>query len=48
MKIGIIGAGSAGYVAALRAAQLGGEVYLFEKGEIGGTCLNVGCIKKKL
>lgn len=47
MKIGIIGAGSAGYVAALRAAQLGGEVYLFEKGEIGGTCLNVGCIPTK-
>jgi dihydrolipoamide dehydrogenase len=47
MKIGIIGAGSAGYVAALRAAQFGAEVDLFERKEIGGTCLNVGCIPTK-
>ena len=47
MKIGIIGAGSGGYVAALRAAQLGAQVTLFEEKWIGGTCLNVGCIPTK-
>ncbi len=46
-KIIIIGAGPAGYVAAIRAAQLGAEVTLIEKGEIGGTCLNRGCISTK-
>lgn len=47
MRIGIIGAGSGGYVAALRAAQLGASVTLFEEKWIGGTCLNVGCIPTK-
>lgn len=47
MRIGIIGAGSGGYVAAIRAAQLGGEVMLFEEKWIGGTCLNAGCIPTK-
>jgi dihydrolipoamide dehydrogenase len=47
MRIGIIGAGSGGYVAALRAAQLGAQVTLFEEKWIGGTCLNVGCIPTK-
>ncbi len=47
MRIGIIGAGSGGYVAALRAAQLGAKVTLFEREKIGGTCLNVGCIPTK-
>lgn len=47
MKIVIIGAGPAGYVAALRAAQLGSEVMLVEKEKVGGTCLNVGCIPTK-
>lgn len=46
-KIIIIGAGPAGYVAAIRAAQLGAEVILVEKEEIGGTCLNRGCIPTK-
>jgi len=32
------------YVAAIRAFQLGGKVALIEKGEVGGTCLNTGCI----
>ncbi len=45
--IAIIGAGPAGYVGAIRAAQLGAKVVLFEKGEVGGTCLNVGCIPTK-
>ena len=46
-KIVIIGGGPAGYVAAIRAAQLGAEVHLVEKGALGGTCLNVGCIPTK-
>lgn len=46
-KIVIIGAGPGGYVAAIRAAQLGSEVTVIEKSELGGTCLNVGCIPTK-
>ncbi len=47
MRIGIIGAGSAGYVCAIRCADLGATVTLFEENKIGGTCLNVGCIPTK-
>jgi dihydrolipoamide dehydrogenase len=47
-KIAIIGAGPGGYVAAIRAAQLGGDVTLVEKSNIGGTCLNYGCIPSKI
>ncbi|MBC7518714.1 MAG: dihydrolipoyl dehydrogenase [Microbacteriaceae bacterium] len=43
----ILGAGSGGYAAALRAAQLGMTVGLIEKGKLGGTCLHVGCIPTK-
>ena len=46
-KIAIIGAGPGGYVAAIRAAQLGADVYLIENREVGGTCLNRGCIPTK-
>ena len=46
-KIGVIGGGPGGYVAAIRAAQLGAEVTLIEKENLGGTCLNVGCIPTK-
>ena len=45
--VGIIGGGPGGYVAAIKAAQLGGSVCLIEKGEWGGTCLNRGCIPTK-
>lgn len=45
--IAIIGAGPGGYTAAIRAAQLGKKVVLIEKGELGGTCLNYGCIPTK-
>lgn len=45
--LGIIGAGPAGYTAALHAASLGQEVVLFEKENIGGVCLNKGCIPTK-
>ena len=43
----IIGAGPGGYVAAIKAAQLGGKVTLVEKEELGGTCLNWGCMPTK-
>jgi dihydrolipoamide dehydrogenase len=43
----IIGSGPGGYVAAIRAAQLGQKVTIVEKGEMGGVCLNVGCIPSK-
>jgi dihydrolipoamide dehydrogenase len=46
-KVVVIGAGPGGYVAAIRAAQLGGEVVLVEKTMLGGTCLNWGCIPTK-
>jgi len=43
----ILGAGSGGYAAALRASQLGMSVGLIEKDKVGGTCLHVGCIPTK-
>ena len=43
----VIGAGPGGYEAAAYAAKLGKKVVLFEKNELGGTCLNVGCIPTK-
>ena len=43
----VIGGGPAGYVAAIRASQHGAKVAIVEKGEFGGTCLNVGCIPTK-
>ncbi len=45
--IAVLGAGPGGYVAAIRAAQSGRSVALIEKGYIGGTCLNRGCIPSK-
>lgn len=47
-RICILGAGPGGYVAAVRAAQLGAEVTLVEKENPGGTCLNWGCIPSKV
>ncbi|MEY2746969.1 MAG: dihydrolipoyl dehydrogenase [Planctomycetota bacterium] len=43
----VIGAGPAGYVCAIRLAQLGQKVTVVEKEHLGGTCLNVGCIPSK-
>lgn len=43
----IIGGGPGGYVAAIRAAQLGIETTLVEGADLGGTCLNIGCIPSK-
>jgi len=45
--IAIVGAGPGGYVAGLRAAQLGAKVVLIEKDRVGGVCLNRGCIPTK-
>ena len=45
--IAIIGAGPGGYTAAIRASQLGKKVALIEMAEVGGTCLNRGCIPTK-
>jgi len=47
MHIVIIGAGTGGYVAAIRAAQLGARVTLIESAAVGGLCLNWGCIPSK-
>lgn len=44
----VIGGGPGGYAAAIRAAQLGGKVALAEGGQIGGTCVNRGCIPTKV
>lgn len=45
--VAVLGGGPGGYVAAIRAAQLGAKVALIEKNQIGGTCLNRGCIPTK-
>lgn len=47
VDIAVIGAGPGGYVAALRAAGMGASVAVIEKDEVGGTCLNRGCIPTK-
>jgi len=45
--VAVIGSGPGGYVAAVRAARLGLKVCVVEQGELGGTCLQVGCIPTK-
>jgi dihydrolipoamide dehydrogenase len=45
--LAVIGAGPACYTAAIKAGELGLSVCLIEKNEVGGTCLNVGCIPTK-
>lgn len=47
LRVTVIGAGPGGYVAAIRAAQLGADVTIIEKQHLGGVCLNVGCIPTK-
>lgn len=46
-EIGIVGGGPGGYVAAIKAAQKGAKVILFEKEKLGGTCVNWGCVPTK-
>lgn len=43
----IIGGGSAGFAAAIKASELGKKFVMIEKGTIGGTCVNVGCVPSK-
>ena len=45
--LAVIGAGSAGFAAAIRAAELGAQVALVGHGTIGGTCVNIGCVPSK-
>jgi dihydrolipoamide dehydrogenase len=47
MRLAVIGSGPGGYVAAIKAAQLGARVTVIEDDEVGGTCLNWGCIPTK-
>ncbi len=44
----VIGGGPGGYAASIRASQLGGNIALIEAAEIGGTCVNRGCIPSKV
>ena len=43
----VIGSGPGGYVAAIRAAQLGKKTCIVERDALGGVCLNIGCIPSK-
>ena len=48
MHIAIIGSGGAAMAAALKAVEQGATVTLIERGTIGGTCVNVGCVPSKI
>lgn len=47
-RVAIIGSGGAAMAAALKSAELGAAVTLIERGVIGGTCVNVGCVPSKI
>lgn len=48
LRIAIIGSGGAAFAAAIRASESGASVTLIERGTIGGTCVNVGCVPSKI
>lgn len=48
LRIAIIGSGAAAFAAAIRASESGAAVTLIERGTIGGTCVNVGCVPSKI
>jgi len=48
LRIAVIGSGGAAMAAALRATENGAEVTLIERGVIGGTCVNIGCVPSKI
>ncbi len=45
--LAVVGGGSAGFAAAIKAAEMGARVLMVERGTIGGTCVNVGCVPSK-
>jgi len=45
--VAVLGGGTGGYTAAIRAAQLGKRTAVIESGKLGGTCLHIGCIPTK-
>src|SRR5712692_3639600 len=47
-RIAVVGSGGAAMAAALKAAELGANVTVIERGIIGGTCVNVGCVPSKI
>lgn len=47
LDLAVIGGGAAGFAAAIRAAELGAGVAIIERGTLGGTCVNVGCVPSK-
>ena len=48
LRIAVVGSGGAAMAAALKAAENGAEVTLIERGVIGGTCVNTGCVPSKI
>ena len=48
LQVAIIGSGGAAFAAAIRSAEEGAQVTLIERGTIGGTCVNVGCVPSKI
>ena len=48
LHIAVIGSGGAAMAAALKAAELGAQVTLIERGTLGGTCVNIGCVPSKI
>lgn len=47
LDLAVVGGGSAGFAAAIKAAELGARVAIVERGTLGGTCVNVGCVPSK-
>ena len=48
LQVAIIGSGGAAFAAAIRAAEEGAQVTLIERGTVGGTCVNIGCVPSKI
>lgn len=45
--VSVVGTGGAAFAAAIKASELGATVALIERGTVGGTCINVGCVPSK-
>ena len=48
LRVAVIGSGGAAFAGAIRAAEVGAQVTLIERGITGGTCVNVGCVPSKI